>query len=190
MRLVAVTPTSNTFSYLVPKLTDAGVSFAASEGCAPTSNGCGIVHKDGLVGGGAALTAQIPSPVTNLTLAPATAVDSNTQFSLTPGAGSSGPFVSSFINGASGNDRLVVISNQRSFKLPSVVNGTYSLVHGESYRWQVETHGSPASVDEMAGPAGFIDAYSSNHSDFSPVGLRAGDGAYTLSVAKFITVAN
>jgi hypothetical protein len=95
-----------------------------------------------------------------------------------------------FINGTSGNDRLYVISNQRSFKLPSVVNGTYSLVHGESYRWQVETHGSPASVDDMADVAGFIDAYSSNHSDFSPLGVRPGDGAYTLSGAKFFTVAN
>jgi hypothetical protein len=192
MRLVSTTPTSNTFSYLVPALpgTDATITFAAGEGCSPSSTGCGIVHKSGLSGGGAPLSVQIPSPVTNLTLAPATAVDQNTVFSWMPGTGSGGPFVSMLINGASGNDRLYVISNEHSFKLPTVVNGTYSLVHGESYRWQIETHGNPASMDDMAGPAGFIDAFSTNHSDFSPLGQRTGDGAYTLSSAKFFTVAN
>ncbi|MEP7052512.1 MAG: hypothetical protein ABJB12_19250 [Pseudomonadota bacterium] len=190
MRLVASNPASSTFSYLVPTLAGATITFAASEGCAPSSPGCGIVHKDGLLGGGAALTVKIPSPVTNLTLAPATAVDSNTQFSLTPAVGSTSPFVSVLINGTSGNDRLYVISSERSFKLPSVLNGAYSLVHGESYRWQVETHGTAASVDELAGPSGFIDAFSVNHSDFSPSGPSTGDGAYTLSAAKFFTVAN
>jgi hypothetical protein len=190
MRLVSNTPTSDTFSYLVPTLTDGTITFAAGEGCSPTSIGCGIVHKSGLAGGGAALSVQIPSPVTNLTLAPATAVDQNTVFSWMPGVGSGGPFVSMLINGTSGNDRLYVISSQHSFKLPTVLNGTYSLVHGESYRWQIETHGNPASVDDMAGPLGFIDAFSTNHSDFSPLGNRPGDGAYTLSGAKFFTVAN
>lgn len=190
MRLVSTTPTTNTFSYLVPTLTDGTITFAAGEGCSPTSTGCGIVHKSGLSGGGAALSMKIPSPVTNLTLTPATAVDQNTVFSWTPSMGSGGPFVSMLINGTSGNDRLYVISNEHSFKLPSVLSGMYSLVHGESYRWQIETHGNPASVDDMAGPSGFIDAFSTNHSDFSPLGKRPGDGAYTLSVATFFKVAN
>jgi len=186
-----VTPTVAAFSYLVPTLPSASVTFTAAEGCLNTlSTGCGLVHRDGLVGGGAALAVTIPAPAKSLTITPAGPVSATSQFSFASGSGGDIPYVSVFANRQSQNDRLYVISRRHSFALPRVLNGGFTLLAGESYGWQIETHGSPASVDEMAGPTGYMDAFSTAPSDLKPKGSRPGNGSYTLSVQKTLTVAN
>ena len=191
IKLASVTPTIPGFSYLVPTLANASVTFAAAEGCLNiVANGCGIVHQDGLVGGGPALTPTIPTPATSLTTTPAGAVTADTTFAFTASSAGSAPHVSVFENKQSQNDRLYVITMSRSFKLPKVLNGSFTLLNGESYGWRVETHGSPASVDAMAGPSGYVDAFSAAPADLQPRGARAGSGEYTSSVSKQLSIAN
>ena len=189
IQIANLTPTSDNFSYLVPTIPGASVSLAAVEGCI-SNLGCAIVHKDGLSGGTTVPSLTIPAPMKNLTLTPSGAVDANTQFSCTPSAGDAGPYVSVMKNSQSQNDRLIVITSKRPFKLPSVVNGSYVPVHGESYNWQIETHGAPSSVDEMTGPSGFIDSFGGKPADLEPRGPRTSDGTFTMSVVKPITIAN
>jgi hypothetical protein len=79
------------------------------------------------------------------------------------------------------DDILYVVSAKTPFKLPKVVNGSYTLPTGGSYIWRIETHGTPASVDAMAGPKGFLDSLSNSYNCDEPSGPRTGDGTYTLS---------
>ena len=190
IKLASVTPTVSNFSYLVPTLPNASVTFAAAEGCTNIQvNGCAILHQDGLVGGGGALAVSIPQPATSLTIAPAAAVTESTLFSFTPGNAASSAYVSVFANKQSQNDHLYLITTQHSFKLPKVLNGGYELLSGESYGWRVEAHGAPAAVDDLAGPTGYMDAFSVSPADLQPRGARAGNGSYTSSAEKVLTIA-
>jgi hypothetical protein len=190
IKLTQLNSSVPTFSYLVPTIANASVTLMASEGClTDTSTGCALVHKDGLAGGGADFSVAIPTPAKTLTVTPAGAVTATTQFSFTPGTSGDGPYVSVMENSQSQNDRLYVISNKRPFKLPIVVNGTYAPVPGESYGWQVETHGSFTNVDQMTGTSGYMDAFSTKPADMQPRGARAGSGAYTISAKKAFTIA-
>lgn len=51
----------------------------------------------------------------------------------------------------------------------------------------METHGDWASVDEMAAPGGFMDAFASDGA--TPIGPRLGNGEYTASVSRYFTTA-
>ena len=187
IRLTRNTPTSDTFSYLVPTLSNASISFAAADGCYQYASSCALVHKDGISAGGPSFQVTIPTPPTGLASTPAGVVNAATQFSF---AGSPGPYVSILINAATGNDRLFVITNQRPLRIPKVTDGTFALVPGTTYVWSIETHGSPASVDQMTNPGGFIDSYANRPLDLEPTGRRAGDGSYTASARKSVKIAD
>ncbi len=186
IRLANISSPGNNFSYLVHTIANASVSIAAVEGCGQQTETCSIAHRDGLSSGGAATTLTIPKPITMLTVASASAVDEQSAFSFISGVGAA--TVSIFDN-TLGNDRLYLITNKHSFTIPRLINGTYSLEAGATYSWTVTTHGTPASVDDMAGASGFIDSYGFYTVDLEPTGSRAGDGSYTASAAKSFTVA-
>ena len=181
------TPTTDAFSYLVPTLSNASISFAAAEGCYQSASSCALVHKDGLSGGNPNFQVTIPTPASGLATSPAGDVSAATQFTF---AEHTGPYVSVLSNAGTSSDRLFVIGNQRPFKIPTVTDGSYALMPGATYVWSIETHGTPASVDEMAGPGGFIDSYADRHGSLEPTGKRAGDGTFTVSARKAVKIAN
>lgn len=185
LRLLLDTAATTNFSYVVPTIANASISFAAANGCTSASAGCAIVHRESLGVGASAISVSIPSPATALSASPAGAVDENTTFSFTA---SPGVYVS-VLDNSLGNDRLVIVTNQPSFKIPKQV-GSYSLARGATYWWTVQAHGSPANVDAAAGPSGFIDPYGLTTGSLEPTGLAHKDGSFTASVRKTITIAN
>jgi hypothetical protein len=57
----------------------------------------------------------------------------------------------------------------------------------EVYNWRVETHGSAASVDELAVPGGYLDAFS--RTEGYAEGPRTSDGSYSISTGRTFTTA-
>lgn len=171
------------FTYVVPSLPDASATLVAGEG--DLYSELGVAHKGGLLPNASGLSLTIPTPARDLVVIPmtdATKVSATTQFNFTRGGGANAPFVATFMYGDNSvhDDILYLVSAKTPFKLPKVVNGTYTLPPGP-YGWRVETHGAPQNVDAMAGPTGFLDAVSNSYWYDEPSGPRTGDGAYTLS---------
>jgi hypothetical protein len=178
----------NSFSYLVPTITNGSVILAASEGVGNAYDGAyGLVHKDGLAAGTSGITATIPKPATLLTVTPATArnkVDGTTQFAFQPGAGSSGLFVIAFKDDDTSllkTDALFIVTTKTTFTLPKVVNDSFALIPANKYYWRVETHGTYANADAATGPTGFIDEFGGDFYKATPSGPRRGSGSYTIS---------
>jgi len=67
-----------------------------------------------------------------------------------------------------------------------VLDGGFELNPGNLIRWNVETHGAFASVDAMAGPAGFLDMFAW---EGGPVGPLTDDGEWTNSAGRYFTTA-
>lgn len=177
IQLAADSNGPNTFSYLVPTLPNAGVTFAASEGA---SGQYAVVHKDGLAAGTSGISAAIPIPSKPLTPAPgATNVDGTTTFTFQAGAGSAGGYLVSII-AHDFYDGLFIVTTNKSFKIPVIVGGAYVPVSTHKYDWRVETHGNLATADAMAGPTGFLDEFSGSNGS-SPEGPHTGDGSFTIS---------
>jgi len=172
------------FSYVVPSIPDASATLVVGEGDAYTE--LGVAHKDGLAINSSGLSVNIPTPARGLTVTPSSdtsKVSAATQFSFKPGGSPNAPFVATFTyeDNSVHDDILYVVSAKAPFELPKIVNGTYALPPGGPYIWRIETHGSPASVDAMTGPGGFLDALSNSSNCDEPSGPRTGDGSYTLS---------
>ena len=187
----------NSFSYLVPTIANSSITFAASEGVGSAGDGAyAIVHKDALAAGTSGIAVTVPKPATLLAVTPASAktkVNASTQFSFQAGAGSAGLFLIAFNQsdlGALKTNGLYVVTSKKSFVLPKVVNDTFALDPGAKYHFRVETHGSVATADAAAGPAGFLDSFSGDYYGRGPLGPRRSDGSYTISAySDEITIA-
>ncbi|MEO6601112.1 MAG: hypothetical protein ABIQ16_14625, partial [Polyangiaceae bacterium] len=182
MQLVSDTPTTAGFVYTVPTITNATVTVAAAQG--DLYSQYALVHRDGLLANAAGINFTIPTPAKALAVIPAgdvNKVSASTQFGFTA-ASNSAPFVATFtgIDPTVSDDRLYVVGSKTPFALPQV-NGLSALKAGASYIFRVETHGTPASVDAMAGPSGFLDSFSRVSDANRPSGPRTGDGSYTAS---------
>jgi len=180
------------FSYIVPSIPDSSATLVVGEG--DLYSELGVAHKDGLVPNTLGLSVNIPTPARDLAVTPSTdlkKVSATTQFSFKPGGSANAPFVATFTYEDYNvhDDILYVVSAKAPFKLPKVVNGTYTLPSGGPIDWRIETHGTPASVDAMAGPSGFLDALSNSYWYDEPSGPRTGDGAYTLSKTTVVQLA-
>ncbi len=192
IKLVDDEPGSPGFSYLVPTIPNASVTFVAGDGDVQTE--LGVVHKDGLTPNTSGISVTIPTPTRELAVSPAAdsgKVSATTQFDFKRGGSANSPFVAvfTFENDPIRDEVLYVVSAKTPFKLPKVVNGAYSLLPGGTYFWRVETHGAPASVDAMVGPTGFLDSLGDASSHDEPSGPRMGDGSYTLSRAVELQIA-
>ena len=176
--LLSDAPTTAGFSYTVPGgLAGASVIFAAANG--DFHDSFAIAHKDGLLAGASQINLSIPTPAKALAATgDLNAINAATKFSFT--AGSAGPFVGVFTNDGT-DDQLYVVTSKVPFTFPSVVGGKYKLKPGAFYNLRIETHGTAASVDAMAGPTGFIDSFAVIDSHDAPTGPRTGDGSYTIS---------
>jgi len=190
MLLLNDTTAPNAFSYLVPTIANSTVTFAAIEGDPFTGN-FGVVHRDGLAAGNTTLNVTIPAPSKPVIPADgASGVAVNSPFSLLPGNGATGPFVVQMISEDT-YDGIFIVTANKQFTLPEVAGSTYGLQSGGHYDWRVETHGSFASVDAMAGPTGFMDEFGGADSNVEPDGEPKGphnaDGSYTISYSNRFT---
>lgn len=77
--------------------------------------------------------------------------------------------------------RLYIVTSATEFTLPTVL-GANILIAGERHLWTVETHGTPANVDAMAGPNGFMDPMSTGMG--YPKGRRSGASTYTSAQGR------
>lgn len=182
--LVDHAPTLDAFSYLVPEgIANASFTVAAWEGS--TAGPMGLVHKGGLSPGDSIGTLDIPAPPKVLTPAYGTKnVDGNTNFTFQASADNAGAFLVT-ISADSDPQVLYIVTTQKKFQIPSVVDGAFVLYPGEVYSWWVETHGSFATVDEMTGPTGWFDEFGKEYN--RPLGVEQPSGSYTSSAAYQFT---
>jgi hypothetical protein len=192
IQVVDQAPTVEAFSYVVPTLTDTSITVAAWEGNYDVGP-LGLVHKDGLSPGAAAGTLAIPAPPKLLKPLGGT-VDETTPFSFQGSPDNAGAFLVVLSSNTSGSHLYIVTAQQKLPKLPSVVDGAWTLEHASGgaapiqYNWWVETHGSFATVDEMTGPDGYFDEFGVHY--ITPVGIHQQDGTYTYSSLSQFTTKN
>ena len=184
------TPAADAFSYIVPQLTDASVSVAASE--TDGNDAFSVVHKDGLSPGDAVGELSIPAPAAIIGPSgnDAEAVDDATQFTFRGSADSAGAYVV-HVEADAFYQSLYIVTQKTTFTLPKVLDGGYSLTSGRVYRWWVETHGSFKTVDQMAQAGGSLDSYS-GPTTYSvpgkPMGTKQESGSYTCTGAAYFTL--
>jgi hypothetical protein len=173
---------------VVPQLTNASIGIAASDGDS-YDGPYGLVHKDGLSPGEDAGTLTVPTAAIPGAVVGAGAVDDTTSFTFKGSAANAGAFVV-HIEAVSFLQYLYIVTTRTSFTIPKVLGGAYTLAGNRNYFWTVETHGSFATVDEMAGPNGFADGYSGATyvgGIGEPQGLRQESGSYTVSTRSYFT---
>ncbi|HOU94339.1 MAG TPA: hypothetical protein PLU22_24980, partial [Polyangiaceae bacterium] len=167
-----------------PTLAHSSVTVAASEG-GFRDDPFALAHVDG-VGTGSTLALSIPEPSTPLLPADgATDVTTDTPLRFRRGGGPGAVIVrlqrDSFL------DTINVVTASEEIALPELPDSALAILTATTYRWVVEAHGDAASVDELAGPAGFLDALSWN--DTYPTGPRRGSGTFSRSAARYFTTA-
>jgi hypothetical protein len=188
MGLVSDSEGPNSFSYLVPTIPNSTLTVAASEGWDNYDGPFALVYESGLASGDKP-DLKIPTPVT--LAAPAsgiTGVNATTKFTFTAPAGNPGPFVVRFSNDdATGPyEDLWVVTADKQLTIPPVLDGGFALNPNNQHSWNVETHGSFASVDAMTGPEGFWDMFKWQG---GPVGPLKDGGTWTLSAQRYFTTA-
>jgi hypothetical protein len=155
-------PGPDTFSYIVPSLPNASITVAASD---ELQNGFifqeySIAYQDGLAPGTTGITLDIPATAVLTSPADATLnVTDATPFRYQHRQTGVGAAVLSFENWDSRSQHLYVVTSATDITLPNVLGSPF-MTAGAMYIWLVETHGTPESVDAMAGPQGFMSPFS------------------------------
>jgi hypothetical protein len=177
----------NSFSYVTPSIPNSTLTVVATEGS--QYDGWAVAHADGLAPG-ARPTLQIPPIVTALTpSAGATNVSAKTKFSFQSAAGQIGPYVLQFYSQPDDlpYQTIYIVTTKTLVTLPSIIGGGFSLYPNSDYLWSVATHGNFASVDELAGEAGFLDEFSRDEETAD--GPRNNSGEFSDSVPRRFTTA-
>jgi hypothetical protein len=172
----------NSYSYVLPTLPSSSITVAASFGNSFTGQ-YAVAHRDGLSVGQSGVALSIPAPAAQQVPASGIAnvtLGSSVQFGWT----GSGP---ALFHAESKNfyDGMYVVTTRRSITLPAFTG--YAPRRNELYNWRVEKHGSAATMDELAGPSGYLDAFS--RTDDQPQGPRSGDGSFSISTGRTFTTA-
>jgi hypothetical protein len=187
MTLVDDSAGPNSFTYLVPSIPNSSLTAAAIEGS--QYEGWAIAHADGLaVGAKPAL--KIPPLVTILTPAGgASGVSAATKFAFQSGTGQTGPFVLQFYSQADDlpYQTIYVVTTKKQVTLPPIIGGGFNLYPNSGYIWSVATHGTFASVDDMAVAGGFLDEFSRDEETAD--GPRNTTGEFSDSVPRGFTTA-
>jgi hypothetical protein len=175
----------DSFTYLVPTLPNGSITVSASEGSG-FSGAFSLAHADGLAAS-STVSLTLPAPPSLTLPGPGTTgVTSSTPFQFAPGEGNGGAYLV-VINSVDYYTALFIVTDEERFTLPTVAQGAYVLMSDEVFEWWVETHGQQTTVDEMAGPDGFLDAFSWETD--RPAGPRQGEGEFTMSAARSFTTA-
>lgn len=185
-----VSPSGPSFQYLVPSLSDASIIMAASSGFMDY-NGYAIAHRDGLAPGATNVAIDIPGPPSITQPADgATNVRSGATFSFKPSQTGVAHVVQLYAD--QDNSDIFLVTSQTSFTLADfeVPNGL-PILPNTLYDWQVQSHGTPPTVDAMCGQRGFIDEFSAGL--FGPPALYPNpsntSGSFTFSTRKQFTTA-
>jgi hypothetical protein len=186
LRLFQESPGPSTFSYLIPSIPNASVTFAASDEN-PGNSEFALVHRAGIAAGTTDIALEIPATSTLTAPAPGAMVDSTTSFryqNRQPGVGAA---VIRFID-TDFYQGIYVVTSSTNFTIPPVLNGGFTLRAGAEHTWVVQTHGPYANVDAMADENGFMDSFSLDYGA-SPNGPNTASGTYTQSAGRFFTMA-
>jgi hypothetical protein len=179
-------PGPSTFSYLVPTIPNASVTFAAADDDWAGTGEFAVVHQDGVAAGTTDLALEIPPTSTLTAPAPGATVDSTTSFRYQNRQTGVGAVVVRFID-ADLYQGIYVVTSSTNFTIPPVLNGGFTLRAGGEHTWVVQAHGPYANVDAMTDENGFMDSFSI--AGDSPNGPNTASGTYTESAGRYFTVA-
>jgi hypothetical protein len=169
------------FSYLLPRLPESAVSFAAATGFdAPYA----VVHRENLDAAQIGIALAIPNPVTLSSPGNGAVVTPSTPFTWSGSSQTARSFVW-HLAFTDTNDGMFVITNRTQITLPQFADG-FSVPPNTNVYWSVETHGEQTNVDALAGPDGFLDSFALG-SGF-PQGPNVADGYFTESERRDFTV--
>lgn len=176
---------ANAYEYPVPKLANSSITVAAAETHADDSYS--VAHRDNRSVDDTGVDLVIPHPVTGLVpIDGAVNVGPDTPFTFNEGDPDNSGYLIHIENVAY-NQGLYIVTASRQVKL-SDVQILHDVIAPNSYHnWLVETHGQFASVDAMAGPNGYMDAFGNNN--YRPWGPHHTDGAFTTSGLSYFTTA-
>jgi hypothetical protein len=173
-------PPPDTYSYLAPTIASSSIVVAASTGYSSTAYAIG--HRDGLSPGQSGVGVTIPTPaVAVVPTSGLTGVNASTQFSWSSG---SSLFVFHAEDGSYFRG-IFVVTSRKNITLPAFDG--FALRPNGGHTWRVETHGTVASVDQYAGPAGGLDSFSARLD--TPEGPKMTDGSYSHSSPRGFTTA-
>ena len=184
-------PGPATFSYLVPSIPNASVTVAALDEDWEAEE-LALIHREGVALGTTNIDLEIPRTA-SLT-APADGedmVDDTTSFRYTNRQPGVGAVVVMFEDRTDWRS-IFVVTSSTDFTIPKVLQGGFGLSPGTPHAWQVQTHGTFASVDAMASPTGYADAFSRDAYAFvpmsyAPAGPNTESGTFTKSAKRFFT---
>jgi hypothetical protein len=176
------------FSALVPDLPDSSLVVSATDGTASLPP-YAVAWRDELQPGDD-VALELPLPVVLSSPQNDVLISSDATFSWTPLGGSTGPYLWHLEFLSAGGESflsqgMLVVSASPELTIPTFPDG-FTVPPGVVGLWSVETHGSAASMDALAGPDGFLDPFSIGET--FPVGPGRGGGSYTESARQTFTM--
>jgi hypothetical protein len=174
-------PATGSYSYKVPALQNGFTTVAAVDGDLDYGYlGISVAHDDITTGTQANLvipgTPKLLLPVNN-----STTVDNTTDLQWS--SAGTGVFVFTiWVDHVNTGNVMYVVTTANKVKVPSFPS--YSVPPGVENEWFVEQHSSATTVDEAAGPNGFLDSFAYG----SPQGPRRGPGTYAESAHRFYSM--
>jgi hypothetical protein len=177
MPLVDETATGTAFQYVVPDIAGASFVVAAADGTGSFPP-YAVAHRENVAFGESSVSLAIPRPVTLQS-------PQDSVLNVTPSTPYSWSSVSqtarTFLWHLEFNatyEGMYVLTSRTQIELPRFADG-FTVPQNVAVTWAVETHGDAPDVDALAGPDGYLDAFSLGTS--YPVGPNRSDGYYTES---------
>jgi hypothetical protein len=186
IRLFEHDPGPATFSYLVPQIPNASVTFLAMDENWQTSE-FALAHQAGIAPGTTNIALEIPATSSLTAPAQGAMVTNETSFRYQNRQTGVGAVVVRFID-VDYYQGLYVVTASTNFTLPPVLGGGFTLRPGGEHSWVVQTHGPYADVDAMTGANGFMDPFSMDYGE-TPQGPNTSSGTFTQTAGRFFTVA-
>ncbi|HKO95073.1 MAG TPA: hypothetical protein VJU61_28155, partial [Polyangiaceae bacterium] len=163
------------FDYIVPALPEMRVVVAATEGLFGSEYA--IAHRE-VAAGDRNIQLEIPRPVRPQ--APESGVTGVGPGSVFAWEGEAAAYLLFIEDVATRRRALRVLTSSKRVTLPRLPY--FALTPGGEHYWRVETHGRGRNIDELAGPEGFVDAFSSPAGGSG--GPRRSEGSYSISLGR------
>jgi hypothetical protein len=189
IHVVQLTNAGQNFQMLMPKITGSSVTVSALVGTTPTGP-FSLVHLDGLTPGQTGLQITLPAAVSPVSPPNGTknvAANAMFQWSASPHVALLYVYCSDPAGG--GTTRFFVVTEDFKAQLP-VLGGASGIPLPKMRQcdWSIELHGAYATVDQAAGPTGFLDPFGSYY-DGRLWGLKSSNGSFSTSSSYSITTA-
>lgn len=165
------------FSYFAPSLPGSSLVVAAADGVAAPY---AVVHRDGIAVGQSDISLNVPRPVNLSAPQLGAPVTPATLYSWSPIGQTAQTFLWHLEFNAT-FEGMFVLTSRTQIELPDFADG-FTVPPGVAVSWSVETHGDAPDVDALAGPDGYLDAFSVGRA--YPVGPNHADGYFTESARR------